>query len=546
MKHLRKLMGKIMNRLNCRSITSIGVLIFLVNSLGAKDTPQNQFKIRNIELPLRNELWFLDETAAIQNHELVLDGRKSKSSAYYKIDQWGDVTLSAKFKVDPMPNGVLACGFVVRASDRKSYYYVHFDRTQAILVRSDPDKNWNEIKRATGLKKPSNQWHSGILQIKGSKLTVSLNDTELFSANNDILKKGRIGFYANQGLVRVSDIVVSGTPTRAPKTFTTPPNNYVLVCTDAGAGGYEAFPDVCRMKDGRLICVFYAGYGHVALPNNLYPKGGRIAYCISENEGRTWSASKTLLDTPYDDRDPSITQLSDGRLICSYFNLRENIVDGSYNVGTWITISSDAGKNWSRPQLIQKGYACSSPIRELSSGRLILGLYKERNRKANGAVAISDNSGSSWRSPIIIDNIGAYLDAETDVIELEDGKLYAAMRGGQGADMHWATSSDMGGAWTKSESIGFPAHCPYLHRCPNGTIVMGTRIPATSIRLSKDECKTWSESFLVDSHTGAYPSIVNLNDNTSLIVYYEEGEGSNIRAKRFQTDGASIHWLPLK
>ena len=86
--------------------------------------------------------------------------------------------------------------------------------------------------------------------------------------NNDILKKGRIGFYANQGLVRVRDIVVSGTPTQAPKTFTTPPNNYVLVCTDAGAGGYEAFPDVCRMKDGRLICVFYAGYGHVALQNN--------------------------------------------------------------------------------------------------------------------------------------------------------------------------------------------------------------------------------------------------------------------------------------
>ena len=112
-------MGKIMNRLDCRSITSIGVLLFLVNSLGAKDTPQNQFKIRNIELPLRNELWFLDETAAIQNHELVHDGRKSKSSAYYKIDQWGDVTLSAKFKVDPMPNGVLACGFIARASAQK-------------------------------------------------------------------------------------------------------------------------------------------------------------------------------------------------------------------------------------------------------------------------------------------------------------------------------------------------------------------------------------------------------------------------------------------
>ena len=540
-------MGKMTNRPDCRTVTAIGLLLSLTSSLGAEDTPQNQFETGNIELPLRNELWFLDDTAAIQNDELILDGRKKRSSAYYKTDEWSNVTLSAKFKVDPQSNGVLACGFVVRASDRKSYYYVHFDRTQAILVRSDPDNEWNEIKRITGLKKPAGQWHSGLLQVKGNTLRVSLNDTELFSATSDILKKGRIGFYANQGLARVRDIVVSGTPKLSPETFPIPPDKHILVCTDAGAGGYEAFPDVCRMRDGRLICVFYAGYGHVALPSDSLPKGGRIAYCISGDEGRVWSQAKTLLDTPYDDRDPSIVQLSDGRLLCSYFSLRRNNEDGSYTVdGTWITISSDAGKIWTPPQLIQKEYACSTPVREFSNGRLVLGLYKERDGKAHGAVTISDDGAKNWSSPIIIDNIGAYLDAETDLIELKDGTLYAAMRGGRGSDMHWATSSDKGNTWTKSQPMGFQAHCPYLHRCPDGTIVMGVRLPATSIRLSRDECKTWSKPVLVDSHTGAYPSIVNLNDGTTLIVYYEEGGGSNIRAKRFQTDATGIHWLPWK
>ncbi len=540
-------MDKMKNRPGCLSVIAIGLLLSLTSSIDAKDTPQNQSKTGNIELPLRNELWFLDDTAAIQDDELILDGRKKRSSAYYKTDEWSNVTLSAKFKVDPQSNGVLACGFVVRASDRKSYYYVHFDRTQAILVRSDPDNEWNEIKRITGLKKPADQWHSGLLQVKGNTLRVSLNDTELFSATNKILRKGRIGFYANQGLARVRDIVVSGSATPVPKTFPTPPDKHVLVCTDAGAGGYEAFPDVCRLRDGRLMCVFYAGYGHVALPNNLHPKGGRIAYCISENEGLTWSPTKTLLDTPHDDRDPSIAQLNDGRLVCSYFSLRKNDEVGSYTVdGTWITISSDAGKIWSKPRLIQKEYACSTPVRELSNGRLVLGMYKERDGKAHGAVAISDDGAKNWSSPIIIDNTEAYLDAETDVIELKDGTLYAAMRGGRGADMHWATSSDMGDTWAKSQPMGFPAHCPYLHRCVDGTIVMGVRLPATSIRLSKDECKTWSEPILVDSHTGAYPSIVNLNDGTTLIVYYEEGGDSNIRAKRFRTDANGIHWLSWK
>jgi len=29
------------------------------------------------------------------------------------------------------------------------------------------------------------------------------------------------------------------------------------VCQDGGAGGYEAFPDVCRLADGRLIAPHY-------------------------------------------------------------------------------------------------------------------------------------------------------------------------------------------------------------------------------------------------------------------------------------------------
>jgi len=115
---------------------------------------------------------FLEKTASVQGGELVLDGRQQMSRAFFTPLQWDDVTLRAKFLVEPAERGVLACGFVVRAKDAWTYYYVHFDRGQAILVRSDASVSWNEIKRA---------------------------------------------------------------------------------------GGYEAFPDVCRLSDGRLMAVFYAG-----------------------------------------------------------------------------------------------------------------------------------------------------------------------------------------------------------------------------------------------------------------------------------------------
>src|SRR5690606_23620475 len=115
-----------------------------------------------------------------------------------------------------------------------------------------------------------------------------------------------------------------------------PPQDFVYVCTDAGAGAYEAFPDVCRLSDGRLMCVFYAGYAHVSLPNDALPKGGRVSYCLSDDEGRTWSPAQTLYDGPDDDRDPSIVQTRSGRLICNYFSLRAT----GNEVSPWLGLGS--------------------------------------------------------------------------------------------------------------------------------------------------------------------------------------------------------------
>src|SRR5690349_13157204 len=88
-----------------------------------------------------------------------------------------------------------------------------------------------------------------------------------------------------------------------------PPSRIV---TDAGAGGYQAFPDVCRLKNGSLFCVFYAGYSHVSQPNGRLPKGGRICAIRSKDEGATWSVPSTVVDTPDDDRDPSVCCLPNG------------------------------------------------------------------------------------------------------------------------------------------------------------------------------------------------------------------------------------------
>ena len=310
--------------------------------------------------------------------------------------------------------------------------------------------------------------------------------------------------------------------------------DYSLVAADGGLGGYKAFPDICRLQDGRLMTVFYDGYGHISPPNSTYPNGGRISYVTSNDEGETWSPLGVLYDTPADDRDPQITQLPDGRLLCGYFNI------GS---GAYLVSSNDAGSTWSSPSLLTDSYYVSSPVRRMSDGKLVEGLYYEPgDGTAHGAVTTSNDNGYTWTTPVDIPNpSGAYLDAETDVIELTDGTLWAVQRSSH-SPAQYATSVDGGATWSESQPLDFVAHCPYLLRTEhNNVILMGYRgyysldgwgPGFTGLRYSLDECRTWSEAIEVDSVIGAYPSMVNLNDGSVFFTYYEEGGGSNIRGRR--------------
>jgi hypothetical protein len=320
------------------------------------------------------------------------------------------------------------------------------------------------------------------------------------------------------------------------------PGQFVYVCEDAGAGAYEAFPDVCRLQDGRLLCVFYAGWEHVSLPNEQHPKGGLVSGCFSADEGKTWTPAQTIYDGMDDDRDPSIVQLSDGRIVCNFFSLRKKEGGGWDGLGSWLVESPDNGKTWSEPRLISKDYYCSAPIRELPDKTLILGLYRENGADANGAATLSNDMGKTWSPAIDIDNGGLRLDAETDVIRLKDGRLYAAQRTAK-ESMRYSSSEDGGKKWAVSKPMGFPGHSPYLHRAPDDIILCAHRLPNTSLHYSSDECATWSENVPVDGFIGAYPSMVTLKDGSVMIVYYEEGGGSSIRARKFKAGKDGIAWL---
>ncbi|MBI2299288.1 MAG: exo-alpha-sialidase, partial [Armatimonadetes bacterium] len=322
---------------------------------------------------------------------------------------------------------------------------------------------------------------------------------------------------------------------------------YLVISRGEAAGPYQAFPDVCRAADGDLLAVFYAGYGHVSMPTAAWPKGGRICLVRSADEGRHWTTPVVLYDDGDDNRDPHIAQLSDGTLICSFFSLYT--LDGKWaGRGVQMVRSTDGGRTWNTTaQAVAPGWYVSAPVRELPDGTLILGVYTEApGGAAYGGVIRSTDRGRTWSEPIPIgQEANLPLDAETDVIRLQDGTLFAALRSSR-VNLHVATSADNGLSWTPVRDVGFPGHAPHLYRLSDGTILLSHRLPATALHVSRDEGVTWQGPYAVDTVGGAYPSTVELTDHTVLCVYYEEGEGSAVRALRLRVTDSGIVPLPLR
>lgn len=318
-----------------------------------------------------------------------------------------------------------------------------------------------------------------------------------------------------------------------------------VISRGQAAATYQAFPDVCRLRNGALLAVFYAGYGHVSLPRENFPRGGRICSVTSTNEGRTWSSPRILFDGPHDDRDPHIAQLSDGTLICSFFTYRPQ-ADSQVRCDTSVVTSRDGGETWdTEAKVVAAEWPSSAPVRELPDGTCILGVYREDAGTAYGGIIRSTDQAQTWSAPIPIGKgSNVRLDAETDFVLLKDGTLYAALRGDR-TNMHYATSSDLGLSWSNVRDIGFAGHCPHFTRLGTGEILLAHRLPQSSFHVSRDDGHSWQGPYLIDQRIGAYPSTVELRDGSVLVVYYQEGQNSAICARRFQLTAAGPEYLPL-
>jgi hypothetical protein len=507
-------------------------------------------------------VWAVRDGVLTQSEPWVAEiSHQQSGHIYLQQTVLRDFSASVEFRVDPRSPGVGGAELLFGATDSQTYDIVQFS-TQAsavLLAKATAAAFWTDIARAPQVPLPRGEWQAVGVTVTGTEIVIAVNGKEVLRAHDPTLTAGRFGLGSSEARVDFRNLRVTGEPVPREPPFRdlggrSVKPDFRVVCGDAGAGGYEAFPDVCRGANGDLLCVFYAGNSHISLPSAALPRGARIAAVRSRDEGLTWGPAQIVADTPWDDRDPSITCLRSGTLVCNWFTYYGDPPAPEpgkpiHFKELWLATSTDHGATWTEPRRVpvtpDEYWGATSPIVELSDGTLLWPVYRELQQPLRvwSALLRSGDQGQTWSGPHWVDEGNADND-EPAILELPDGRILCLMRNNAGDSMWESESHDHGLTWTTARKTGFPGHAPYLFRSTDGVLLVAHRLPATSLHWSLDDGLTWTGSLLLDACIGAYPSLVALRDGSVLCVYYEEGEGSSIRAQKLSVSRTGVRTLP--
>ena len=222
------------------------------------------------------------------------------------------------------------------------------------------------------------------------------------------------------------------------------------------------FPTVERLKNGDLVVVYYDSPAHVS-------PLGRISLARSTDEGRHWSQPRVAIDTPNDDRDPSVMQLRDGTLLLSFFSVDRTQASPDPK-GVFVARSNDDGLTWSAPAHVDtslNGAATSAKIVELENGDLLLPYYGRppNTPDARAAAIRSTDGGRTWlpASDVVLASRPGIEFSEPAIADLGGGRLIAVSRAEHNDFSSYLTRSDDGGrTWTPPARMGVAANAPDL------------------------------------------------------------------------------------
>lgn len=360
-----------------------------------------------------------------------------------------------------------------------------------------------------------------------------------------------------------------------PKPAHAQPNCQVdsITTISAKPKNYHGWPTVARTAEGELLVVCSGGREAHVCPF------GRVELIRSKDNGKSWSYSRVLLDSPIDDRDAGICVTQSGAILVTTFTSlayddyylktkrdsfsaekrarwlaahhRISAAQRQKELGCWMIRSTDNGVTWSAR------YDClvDSPHGpfQLSDGRLLYAGVRLWKEGREVGICESTDDGVSWKwlaaiEPREGDKPGDY--HELHGVEAADRRIVVQIRNHNTAN-HRETlqceSTDGGRTWSKPRSIGVWGLPSHLLRLRDDRLLMTyghRRKPlGNQARLSDDHGQTWSDPLVLqgDATSGdlGYPSTVQLDDGSLISVWYELVKGSTFAVLR------QAHWRIL-
>ena len=316
---------------------------------------------------------------------------------------------------------------------------------------------------------------------------------------------------------------------------------------------FEAWPDLCRGDNDRLICVFNECTAHMDRTNE------RIAYVISDDRGRTWSEKRYLTEPGSNDAfysGPRISRLSDGTLavVCDFMAGWDSEISG-IGLKVFLWLSRDNGETWAEPVLLPIVGVCPEHIRQFPDGRWLTTahLTNPATKKTCQYAWYSDDNGKTWSDRVCVADDPRYNFFEGSLLIVDDTTVVCYMReeSKQGWDCLKSISRDRGETWEGVYNVPLPGcHRPTVGWLSGGQVLltyrqhqgaknpsenlMGALIPRESILETSRDFQTARIFPLVHDRS------LKADCGYSGWVQFDDGE---IVVVTYLTDDAPIAWI---
>lgn len=218
------------------------------------------------------------------------------------------------------------------------------------------------------------------------------------------------------------------------------------------SAGYKAF--VTKVyRDGRWHMVYRQGTDHFTTGD------GDLMYRYSDDDEKTWSAAVVLVahSAGHDVRDPSITALSNGRLLVGY---DDRLTSGGVYCTLKVIHSDNGGQSWSSAYsapasgMAYEAAGTSPGVQLPINGNVLLPIFGAQLSTdfLFAAVLISADGGLTFPTQVTIASSGSRHFAEPTLVQLSSGELVCFMHDAS-TTIYRSVSIDGGQTWSAATAV---------------------------------------------------------------------------------------------